>query len=120
MQDVTQTTGGKWLRERAAVYVPGTRNISEPLSPEDVKQAVDETARFLSSLFGGATALPAQGYYVATDGALVSENITIVYSYTEHVSTEQYGKIKLFAEQLRNTYGQEAVTIEVNGAIEFI
>lgn len=112
--------GGEWLTQRVAVYVPSTRDVSEVLTNEAAKEATDRTARFLSELFGGATAQPAVGYYVAADGTLVTENVTIVYSYTKRLSRQRRKAVFDYCKVLKADYGQELVTVEINGKIRLV
>lgn len=112
--------GRQWLGQRVAVYVPSTRAVNEPLTTETAEAVVERTARFFSHLFGGATAQPAVGYYVASDGTLVIENITIVYAYTRRLSRHQRQAVFDYCEVLKAELGQELVTVEVNGKIRFV
>ena len=112
--------GGEWLGDRVALYVPGTYNVSQPLTKENAERVVGETARFLSQLFGGATSQVASGYYVASDGTLVIEQITIVYSYTRRLSRMQRQAVLEHAAYLKRQLGQELVTVEINGKIRFV
>lgn len=112
--------GGQWLGTRVALYVPGTYNVSQSLTKENADRIVGETARFLSQLFGGATSQVAYGYYVSSGGALVIEEITIVYSYTKRLSRMQRQAVFDHAEYLKRKLGQELVTVEINGKIRFI
>src|SRR5262245_55635873 len=119
MSVVRWVFGGDWLGTRVALYVPGTYNVSQPLTKKNADRVVEETARFLSQLFGGATSQVASGYYVASDGTLIVETITIVYSYTKRLSRTQRQAVFERAELLKRELGQELVTVEINGKIRF-
>jgi hypothetical protein len=112
--------GSQWLGNRVAVYVPSTYNVNQVLTNEAAERVVGETARFLSQLFGGATSQTATGYYVASDGTLVTEEVTIVYSYTRRLSRNDRKAVFDYCRDLKLRLGQELVTVEVNGKLRFL
>jgi len=100
------------------VYVPSTVNITEKA---ETQEWVDKSLSFLSELFGGATATIAMGAWLAKDGALVKEKVTLVLAYATQAQLEAgieavYGFCVLMKEKL----GQEAIALEVNGSMYFI
>lgn len=112
----------RWLLgwTRVDVYVPTTRDRSTPLSADEAEKAVKETARFLSQLFGGATTISGKGMWLSQDGSLITEPVTIVYSYARGLTRGQRKAVLSYAKQLRDDLGQEAVMIEFNGKPRFI
>lgn len=106
------------LNCRWAVYVPGTKNIDEPIdNTDEVKRVIGE----LSDLFGGATATPAIGGWRCADGTVVVEDVTIVYAFcTSEQAKEHAADVVAIAQRICKEYGQEAVTVEYNGQVKFI
>lgn len=101
------------LPEFVAIYIPGTANVDQVI---DTSAHVTACQAFLASLFGGCTALPAQGSWVREDnGQLVTEDITICKAnctrekYTEHLET-----VYKYSLQLCKDLRQEAVSLETS------
>lgn len=108
------------LHNFVSVYVPGTFGLSGALDPKVKAQVTSETARRLSSAFGGATAQNAEGYYVADNGELVVENVTIVKSYHDKTPAQALEIARSIADWLKVTLEQELVSIETESGLEFV
>lgn len=105
---------------RVALYVPSTIDIDKKLPPESAARAVNATMRLLSRLFGGATAMPANGAWLASNGELVIENVTIVYAFAAELSADAMNEIRYYASAMRRVLGQDAIALETNSGLEFI
>lgn len=106
------------LNCKFAVYVPSTINVNESCNNEE---QVKKVMKNLSVLFGGATATPAFGAWVCENGDLVTEKVTIVYSYcTSDQADAHFAKVVEICEDLKKEMGQEAITLEYNGQVKFI
>lgn len=111
---------GAGLRSRVAVYVPST------MGPATVDAAAADamtaaTAGRLSEMFGGATISIAAGAWMSGEFGLIREQITIVYSYCTDEQLEQHAAdVRDLAEQIKRDMQQEAVSVEINGALYFI
>lgn len=103
---------------RVAVYVPSTVNVNEQVdNSEYVKRTIGE----LADLFGGATATQAVGGWRCSNGEIVLENTTIVYSFCTSESLRvNFPKVYDICERLKVEMSQEAVTLEVNGQVKFV
>lgn len=88
------------LPHRFTVYVP---------RPE----LVEGVARTLVERFGGATAIPARGYWVDSTGTLVEDPTTLVYSATHDPVTVE--EAEALARSWAEAWGEEAVAVEVDG-----
>lgn len=108
------------MKHKIQIYVPSTTNVSEVLDNDKAAIYVDRSLRFLSEEFGGATAIPAQGAWVANNGLLVKESITLVYAFTDELTVDGRKKVLAFCETLRNELEQEAIAVEINGELSFI
>ena len=103
------------LNKRVALYVPSTVDVDVSVnSSEEVAAA----ARFLSALFGGATATEASGFWVSDERGLVSEAVTIVYAYGGAEAVEAaLDSIEAYAVALRERMRQEAVSVEIGNEL---
>ena len=108
------------LNKKIAIYVPSTfwnKPIPQTLHDEYVEKA----ARIFSSLFGGATAQKASGFWKNCDGELVCENITIIYAFTDADGLENHkNDIIDFALRIGKELNQECVSVEIDGELLFI
>ena len=66
------------LNAKVAIYVPSTTEVNVPT---DNKEFVNKVMTKFSEWFGGCTSTPAVGGWVSNSGALVVENVTIVYAF---------------------------------------
>ena len=103
------------LNKRVALYVPSTVDVDVSVnSSEEVAAA----ARFLASIFGGATATAATGYWVSEQRGLVAEQTTIVYAYGGAEAVEAaLDSIEAYAVALRERMRQEAVSVEIGNEL---
>lgn len=111
---------GTAFSHRVSIYVPGTQGVSGELSADARADVLNETLRLLGGLYGGATAVEARGAWVASDGTLVIETVTVVTSYTDKRDVAKARIVKRYCEQLRERLGQEAIAVEVNGKLYFV
>lgn len=103
---------------KITVYVPATVNVNQEI---DNTAQVERVARLLSECFGGATASPVRGYWVAGDSSLVAEKTTMVFAYCSSDDAEKYiDDVVRECEALKREMGQEAIALEYNGAMYFI
>jgi len=106
------------LDSKVSIYVPSTLNVSEHI---DNTAKVREVITKLSNLFGGATATEAVGGWVTEDGQTIIEHVTIVYSFcTTEQLQEHFDAVYGICEDIKESMGQEAVTLEINGQVKFV
>jgi len=102
------------------IYVPSTTDGNRPakrLQRKETKRA----SKYFCSYFGGATEQPANGYYISNTKGLIREKQNIIYSAcTDEALTEHKSKIFAYAKRLCRRMRQEAVTLEINGTMQFI
>lgn len=111
---------GAGLAHKVVLYLPGTRDVSVSLSESEIKTLTEKAATFLSERFGGATAQQATGFYVAKDGSLVVERVTLVYCFAGRLSKDDRDTVNAFAAELASRLGQESVAVEVDRKLYFI
>ncbi len=111
---------GQGFHHRVAVYVPGTTAVREALTKETAERYVLRVQRSMAKRFGGATAFSASGGWVSQSGYLVTEQVTIVYSFSESLSTGDLIFIKKLATYLKRELRQEAVAVEIDGELVFV
>lgn len=109
------------LSSQVKIYVPSTINVDGQASEEIVKEKINQTLRFLASIFGGSTASKALGTYVSTNGSLIMEDVTICFSFAREDDLNQnIRKIYDFCLAMRQDMRQEAISLEVNGDLYFV
>lgn len=100
------------------VYVPSTIGVREAF---DSMEWIDKTMSLLSNEFGGSTATSALGAWVSNQGDLVKENVTVVFAYARQEQLEQsIDKVYSFCLEMKQSLGQEAIALEVNGEMYLI
>ena len=108
------------LNHRIAVYVPSTFAGNKParmMQRRETKRA----ARYLCNLFGGCTQTRAAGYWMSTEKGLIKEGQNIIYSAcTEESKKAHTAKVIAYAKRLARRMQQEAVTVEIDGVLNFI
>ena len=114
MQQAAQIT----LPQRVALYVPSTTDTDKPT---DNTAQVERVAREFCGWFGGATAQQSAGYWMSDAAGLVREAVTIVYAAcTAAQLREHLPDVLQLAQQIKQDMQQEAVSVELNGALYII
>lgn len=120
MDAVESVFGGSGLKHRVAVYVPSTTNVNVRLDERTALEWENSALTLLSTLFGGATAMPVRGGWVTNEGTLVTENVTIVYAFVNDLTTDSLLKVREFVLRMKVALGQEAVAVEIDGQLLFV
>lgn len=106
------------LPQRVALYVPSTTDTDKPT---DNAAQVERVARDFCGWFGGATAQQSTGYWLSESAGLVREAVTIVYAAcTAAQLREHLPDVLTLAQQIKAEMQQEAVSVEINGALYII
>lgn len=106
------------LLKKVSIYVPSTVDVDKPVNNAEY---VEKTCRFLADNFGGCTAQKAQGSWIASDGKLVVEDVTICYAYCDLISyVKSILSVQKFARELCREMTQEAISVEFNGKLAFV
>lgn len=109
------------LQYSFSIYIPSTTDVDVPLSPDIVETEVRNAQRLLSWWFGGTTTTTATGSWWSVDKAkLVIETVVIVKSFSETSDIHDKRLIIDYATGLKNRLSQEAVSIEIDGVLDFI
>lgn len=117
MQDLRPTNAAR-LPGRIAVYVPGTSGVD---AAADTSAYVDAAATLFSKLFGGASAQSVRGYWMSDAAGLVKEETTVIYSFTDAAALESSLPAVLdFCEKMKSELQQEAISLEMQGALYLI
>lgn len=100
------------------IYVPSTVNVDQAT---DTTAWVDKALSFLSVEFGGSTASKALGAWVATNGQLIKENVTLVVAFANSSQLESsIERVYDFCLQMKSELSQEAIALEVNNEMYFV
>lgn len=114
--EIMQKAGAVELPQRVALYVPGTQGPAT-----DNAAQVERVAREFCGWFGGATAQQSTGYWTSDAAGLVREAVTIVYAAcTADQLREHLPDVLTLAQQIKQDMAQEAVSVELNGALYII
>ena len=106
------------LTNFVSVYVPSTVDVNTPASQEKIADVIRFVSAKFAAKFGGSTVTTAKGYWIADNGELVEDNITIVKSF--HADEGAFAFACEIAQFVKEALTQEAVTVETNQGIEFI
>ena len=109
------------LNRKVAIYIPSTLAGNEPAPAEVVASIVRRAKAKFAVLFGGFTAVQGQGGWVSEDHGLIEETVTIVQAFTTQETLDKHlPDIRALASWVALEMKQEAVSLEVNGTLEFI
>jgi hypothetical protein len=114
---MSNTVFGAGLGQQVALYIPGYTRDRLEIAPELRADVVSDAVRLLSRMFHGATVLEASGGWLNDDGAIVTEPVTIVYAFAGELLLADLAVLAGFVDFLRDLLSQEAVAIEINGAM---
>ena len=113
-----QIPGAVKLASRVSVYVPSTTDTDQPT---DNREQVEKVAAKLSEMFGGATASEARGYWSSDTAGLVAEAVTVIYSNSTPEAIQQHAaEIVAICQQIKQDMSQEAVSLDIDGALYII
>lgn len=108
------------LSRKVTFYVPSTKNVGDKLTKSERRALLTRVESTFSRAFGGATSTQGIGSYVANDGRLIRENITLVTSYHGLETADALAIVIPLAEAIKTEYGQESIAIETESGIDFI
>ena len=104
------------LANEVAIFVPSTFGESSA-DPALIARIIDQALVELSSVNGGATVTNGIGAWIASDGKLIKEEVTIVSSNCGEVTPQTLRTLAKLRRFVRESMEQEAVTIRVNGTL---
>jgi len=108
------------LSRKVVFYVPSTKNVGQKLTKSERRTLLTRVETLFSKAFGGSTSMQSIGTYIANDGRLIRETITLVTSYHDKETSEALAIVIPLAESIKSEYGQETIAIETETGIEFI
>lgn len=105
---------------RLAILIPDRDRHGRPVA--DAERWADEARRLFTRLFGGCLCLAGRGMWQArTDGIIIEERCTIVMAYVRVADIRaNRGALDTFIEAFRVGADQEAVAVELGGALHLI
>ena len=117
MRQSSALQGQFYLEDVVKIYVPSTYNVDQPI---DNTPYVNKTLEEFSRMFGGATAIDGTGSWYPDYNKLITEDVTIVYSYAEGLKKKNINQVVAYAKSLKEEMKQSSVSLEVNGKMYFI
>lgn len=103
--------------KKIAIIVPSTYDVNVPM---DNKLFVKQTMEEFTIAFGGATSVKQDGTYMTDYGEIVTEQVTMVYAFTDTLSDTTLNYFYEFAQRLGLRMKQESIGVEVNGSLYFV
>ena len=108
------------LNHRICVFIPSTVDGNKPAKRLQ-KKVTKKAAKRFSLLFGGSTAQEATGFWNSPEKGLIQEKQILIFSNcTEADKTSKSEAVKTFAKAVCKFMRQEAVTVEIDGTLQFI
>ncbi len=109
------------LNNTVKLYIPSTTNVKADAPAALIKATVEATMKLFAIMFGGFTCTKGKGGWVTESGALVVEDVYMVASFCDRAALVRSlpGVIER-AQMICDRFGQECVSVEVNGALYFI
>jgi hypothetical protein len=104
---------GGGLPDYVVIWVPGTRNVFDPLDDETFRQYTIRTQDFLTGLFGGSTTSIEEGTWTTADEDQVRERVAHVKSFAGELTAEHLRAIEAYCHSLKDELGQEAIAAEI-------
>lgn len=105
------------LTKRLAIYIP-SKIGQEDIPAQEREFWLKNTLTELSRRYGGATAIDGYGCWLSTSGELVMERVTIAYTFADQDADA--ASVYELARRLATALKQEAVAIEIDGAMDFV
>lgn len=106
------------LESQVKIYVPSTIDTDSEI---DNSKYVDETLKFLSECFGGATSSECLGAWVTISGNLVKEKVNLCFSFAKESDLKKnIDKIYDYCVNLKSELRQEMIALEINGEMYWI
>jgi apolipoprotein D and lipocalin family protein len=106
-----------------AIYVPSTKKGQKPISKEVFRKRVDDTERFLSTLYGGFSRYSETGGYVTKKGKIIKEKGARVVAFAKKKDIKSKTKseqLKKFITKKQKEWGQESIGYENEGDLHYI
>lgn len=103
---------------KVAIYVPSTYAVDNSV---DNSHYVKTVMNALSGMFGGATSTAGVGCWKSNEGALVLEDVQIVYAYcTSEQLKHHHKEVLATALWLKQEMQQEAISVEFNNKLRLV
>ena len=107
----------KGFQTRSAIYVPSTKDMSNPVSPKEFQRRTKEVKLFLNRRFGGSTTDKVVGSFTSSKGKLINEPVTVVEHFTDFKKWKNYDKeVQKFLLKKQKEWGQESIGFEFQSA----
>ena len=92
------------LKNKFGVIIPSVDGLEKPY--------IERFQIMLSDMFGGASTIAIDGYYVMEDGSLCNDKNIMVYAYYNEMTEKQEEKIVNLIQEMKVALNQECIGIE--------
>jgi len=98
-----------------SIIIPSTKEENKPITPKEFKKRIKETAKFMSSRFGGDTAIKGMGDWV-DNNKLTREKVVIIESSMTKKDYEKHKEeLAKFIRNKREEWGQQTIGYFLEG-----
>ena len=109
------------LKDYVAIYVPSKEKGGKRISKARREKMIKRIATALCNINGGVTVYPAQGGWIDASNTLVIEEVTVIKSFGGEIGiNNNIDTFYQLANNLAFEFNQECVSLEINGAIDFV
>jgi len=108
------------MDKKIAVYVPSIDKNGNKIDVSMREYMITDILFVLSNLFGGSTEYSAKGHYLNKEKKMVSEDVTVIVSFTDTLDDFDKRMVRELAKEIKAELNQESVAIEFNGTMELI
>ena len=110
----------KMLNHKIAIYIPSTINGNVAAPTEMIEKWLRASKIKLASLFGGFTSYSGMGGWMSDTHGLIEEPVIIVQAFADTDGLAQLDQVRELAKEMASDMGQEMVSVEVDGTLNFI
>lgn len=105
------------LQHEIRLYLPSTFDVSGEVDKDYHQYLLTKVCKIFGRRFGGFTMTEATGGWVAQDGQLVTEKITIIASKCDGLTPARLRFARRVAVLVKYLLKQEAVSLEIDGTL---
>ena len=103
------------------IYVPSTKNTTEPISQKEFKKRINDTIRFYRKYLGGSTKIIGVGNWRSGSKESVTEKIAKIENFSSSVDYDKADlKIKKWLYNKKREWGQNAISYEFEESLYFV
>ena len=108
------------LTDKVTIYVPSTKEVNKPAKRLQ-KKVSKHVAKKFSCMFGGCTQQTANGFWMSDTKGLIAEKQNLIFAACTKADREKHLQdVLTIAKAICKYMKQEAVTVEIDGVLQFV